>query len=121
MESHLRATDMQLQQTRWSQSLVIQADLTHISPYDAKVVGFAHVKQKLSELPRGEETDWSDGKKFQWWLYMALPARQKFEGIVNEGIVKVTAMNGKLRVTTQRRVHDVKFTGNKVEVVKRDH
>ena len=59
-----------------------------ICPYDIKQINWRQVRDKLAELDDfDQQIDWSDGKEFPWWVWLANTG--KVRDVANAGISNV--------------------------------
>ena len=59
-----------------------------ICPYDIKQINWRQVREKLAELEDFDhQIDWSDGKHFPWWVWLANTGM--IRDVANDGISNV--------------------------------
>ena len=65
--------------------LCTRQDMDAFCPYDIKQTNWRQVREKLAELGDFDhEIDWSDGRDFPWWLWLANTGQ--IRDVSNDGI-----------------------------------
>ena len=68
--------------------LCTREDMQAICPYDIKQINWKQAREKLAELQdHDHQIDWSDGKHFPWWVWLANTGQ--IRDLANEGIYNV--------------------------------